>query len=78
MTIFINNFICGLICYYTGYKNGCKKNKEETKYIHILTGKVGTFVKEFKNYYGDAFMIRLDDGSEYYAPKKEFKQLHSK
>lgn len=45
------------------------------KYVHILTGLVGTFVKEFKNYYGQAMIIQLDDGREYYAPKKEFKKL---
>ena len=47
------------------------------KYVHILTGKVGTLVKEFHNCYGDAIMIRLENGREYYAPKHEFKQLHS-
>lgn len=45
------------------------------KYIHILSGKPGKFVKEFRNYYGDAIMIRLDNGREYYAPKHEFKKL---
>ncbi|MGZ9675683.1 hypothetical protein [Flavobacterium sp. GNP001] len=47
------------------------------KYVHVLTGKVGTFVKEFNNYYGRSIMIRLDNGREYYAPAHEFKQLHS-
>ena len=47
------------------------------KYVHVLTGKVGIFVKEFRNYYGDAIMILLDDGRQYYAPKHEFKRLHS-
>ena len=45
--------------------------------VHIYTGKVGDFVKEFRNYYGDAIIIRLDNGREWYAPKREFKQLHS-
>lgn len=45
------------------------------KYVHILTGITGTFVKEFRNYYGDAIMIRLSNGREYYAPKHEFKEI---
>lgn len=47
------------------------------KYVHILTGKVGTFVKEFQNPYGRAIMIRLDNGREWYAPAHEFRPLHS-
>lgn len=47
------------------------------KLVHILTGKVGVFVKQFRNYYGEAIMIRLDNGREYYAPKHEFKEIHS-
>ena len=47
------------------------------RYVHVLSGKVGTFVKEFRNQYGDAIIIKLDNGREYYAPKHEFKLLHS-
>ena len=37
-----------------------------------ITGVSGIFVKEFTNNYGDAIMIRTDDGREYYAPKHEW------
>lgn len=46
-------------------------------YVHILTGLVGVFVKEFRNYYGEAMMIRLENGREYYAPKHEFRQIQN-
>lgn len=45
----------------------------DAKLIHVLTGNIGVCVKEFRNYYGDAILIKLDDGREYYAPKREFK-----
>lgn len=47
------------------------------RYVHILTGKVGTFVKEFRNPYGRAMIIKLDNGREWYAPYNEFRLLHS-
>jgi len=45
------------------------------KLIHAGTGNVGVFVKEFRNYYGDAIIIQLKNGREFYAPKHEFKDL---
>lgn len=46
----------------------------ETKLIH-LSGISGVLVKEFSNYYGEAIMIKLDNGREYYAPKGEFRTI---
>jgi hypothetical protein len=48
------------------------------KYVHGLTGKTGTFVKEFNNPYGRAIMIRLDNGREWYAPAHEFEQIQTR
>ena len=51
------------------------KKPSSVKMFHALTGVTGFFVKEFKGYYGLSIMIRLDDGREYYAPKREFTLL---
>lgn len=47
------------------------------KLIHILTGNIGVFIKE---YYvigrGYTTQIRLSDGRIYYAPSIEFKPIN--
>lgn len=42
---------------------------------HMLTGNIGTFVKNVHGYYGEMTIIKLKDGREYYAPSYEFKKI---
>ena len=45
------------------------------KLVHPISGNIGTFVKEFQNHFGDAIMIKLANGREYFAPKREFIEI---
>lgn len=49
--------------------------------IHVPSGNIGEFVKEFTNRYQDSFedsiIIKLDNGSKYFAPRNEFRRVES-
>ena len=45
------------------------------RYEHVLTGLVGTFVKFYRNRYGEGIIIKLDNGREYFAPVNEFRLI---
>lgn len=42
------------------------------KYKHI-SGVIGTFVKFYRNKFGEGIVIKLDNGKEFFAPLNEFK-----
>jgi len=46
---------------------------ESHRLKNTVTGIEGIFVREFRNYYGDAIEVRTDSGKHYYAPKHEWK-----
>ena len=47
------------------------------KWMHLPTGNIGILVREFRNRFGDAMIIKLEDGREYFAPKNEFRLLQT-
>lgn len=43
-----------------------------------ITGVEGTFIREFKNYYGQSILVKTLSGKEYYAPKYEWEEIKTK
>ena len=58
--------------------SGCRPNLNirEPKYIHSLTGNVGTFVEKRNGYHGEIMIIKLENGREYFAPTNEFVKVN--